>query len=78
MDCVIDRNATDNTQEKLMDVRSLLGESAESLLTHEPAISKDRLHLPGPDFVERVLADSNRNPQTLRNIQSLYPGSRLE
>lgn len=60
-----------------MDIRSLLGESADSLLSHEPAISKDRLHLPGPDFVERVIAGSNRNPQTLRNMQSLYDHGRL-
>lgn len=60
-----------------MDVRSLLGDSADSLLSHEAKISKDRLHLPGPDFVERVLVDSNRNPQTLVSLQRLFDHGRL-
>lgn len=60
-----------------MDVRSLLGDSADSLLSHKPKISKDRLHLPGPDFIERVLIDSNRSPQTLASLQRLFDHGRL-
>jgi len=60
-----------------MDIRSLLGESADALLSYEAKISKDRLNLPGPDFVERVVTSSNRNPQTIRSLQSLFDGGRL-
>ncbi|MEZ5174890.1 MAG: class I fructose-bisphosphate aldolase [Acidimicrobiia bacterium] len=60
-----------------MDLRSLLGDQADSLLSHQPAISKDRLHLPGPDFIERVLVDSNRNARTLGNLQRLFDAGRL-
>ncbi|MEI2638029.1 MAG: class I fructose-bisphosphate aldolase [Microthrixaceae bacterium] len=61
-----------------MDVKSLLGDEAESLLTHESkGLPKENLALPGPDFVERVFVDSNRSPQVLRNLQSLYGHGRL-
>lgn len=61
-----------------MDVKSLLGEEAESLLDHESkTIPKAGLELPGPDFVERVFLDTNRNPQVLRNLQALYGHGRL-
>jgi len=60
-----------------MDVRSQLGDSADSLLSYQAKISKDRLHLPGPDFIERVLIDSNRNPQTLASLQRLFDHGRL-
>ena len=61
-----------------MDVQSLLGEEAEQLLTYESkAISRDDLSLPGPDFIDRVFAQSDRSPQVLRNLQSLLSGGRL-
>ena len=57
---------------------SLLGADAESLLTHEcKTISKESLHLPGPDFVDRIFGQSNRTPQTLRNLGQLYNNGRL-
>jgi class I fructose-bisphosphate aldolase len=60
------------------DITALLGDEAASLLTHESkAISKDDLHVPGPDFVDRVWKDSDRNPQVLRNLQHLYGNGRL-
>ena len=40
-------------------------------------IAKDQLHLPGPDFVDRVLAVSDRSPQVLRNLQTLFDTGRL-
>jgi len=56
----------------------LLGENAEFLLNHTcNTISKEALHIPGPDFVERIFTPSNRNPQVLRNLQSLYNHGRL-
>ncbi len=56
----------------------ILGTSAEVLLNHEcKTISKNLLHLPGNDFVERCFAQTNRNPQVLRNLQALYGTGRL-
>jgi fructose-bisphosphate aldolase, class I len=61
-----------------MDIAAVLGDEAESLLTHvAKAIPKDDLHLPGPDFVDRVWATSDRPVQVLRNLQLLYGSGRL-
>ncbi|MCB1247366.1 MAG: class I fructose-bisphosphate aldolase [Acidimicrobiia bacterium] len=60
-----------------MDIQSLLGDQADYLLSYDAKVSKDRLHLPGPDFVDRVMADTNRSPQTLRNLQGLLDAGRL-
>ena len=61
-----------------MDIQSLLGDAAEPLLSHESkTISRDTLTLPGPDFVDRVFATSNRSPQVLRSLQSLFGNGRL-
>ncbi|MBW4624962.1 MAG: class I fructose-bisphosphate aldolase [Brasilonema octagenarum HA4186-MV1] len=58
-------------------IESLLGKEAEDLLTYKAKVSKDLLHLPGPDFVDRVWLNSDRNPQVLRNLQTLYSTGRL-
>ena len=51
-----------------MDIHALLGDEAESLLTHKCAgISQDLIHLPGPDFLDRSFIGSDRSPQVLRN-----------
>jgi len=56
----------------------LLGERANYLIDHKcQAITKDQLHLPGPDFIERVVYHSNRSPQVLRSLQSLFNHGRL-
>jgi class I fructose-bisphosphate aldolase len=60
-----------------MDLTALLGDEAEGLLTYKPKINKDELALPGPDFIDRVLAYSDRSPQVLRSLQSLYDHGRL-
>jgi fructose-bisphosphate aldolase, class I len=61
-----------------MDIASLLGDDAESLLNHvSKGIPKDDLHLPGPDFVDRIWAGSDRPVQVLRNLQQLYGNGRL-
>ncbi len=61
-----------------MDIPSLLGEQAESLLEHEcNTFGRQSLTLPGPDFVERVFGPSDRSPQVLRNLQGLYSSGRL-
>lgn len=54
-----------------------LGDEAEDLLLYQPKVSKNYLQLPGPDFVERVYAQSDRNPQVLRSLQQLYSHGRL-
>jgi fructose-bisphosphate aldolase, class I len=60
------------------NIVSLLGDQAEYLLNHEcKTISKESIHLPGGDFVDRVFAQTNRSPQVLRNIQSIYDHGRL-
>lgn len=56
----------------------LLGDKAEMLLQHEcKTITKDQLQNPGPDFVDRVFAQTNRSPQVLRSLQALYGNGRL-
>ncbi|HLV64467.1 MAG TPA: class I fructose-bisphosphate aldolase [Polyangiaceae bacterium] len=59
-------------------IQTLLGDKAKDLLEHQSkTIARERLHLPGPDFIDRVFALSDRNPQTLRNLQSLFGSGRL-
>ena len=61
-----------------MDIQGLLGDEAESLLSHESkTIPREDLSLPGPDFVDRVMTSTDRSPQVLRNIQSLFDHGRL-
>ncbi len=58
-------------------IRKLLGQEAESLLSYVCKVPKGTLHLPGPDFVDRILAPSDRTPPVLRNFQSLLDHGRL-
>ncbi|WP_414519172.1 class I fructose-bisphosphate aldolase [Nostoc sp. PCC 9305] len=58
-------------------IESLLGKEAEDLLTHKAKVSRDLIHLPGPDFVDRIWLNSDRNPQVLRNLHLLYSTGRL-
>ena len=59
-------------------IENLLGSDAAHLLDHTcTTIPKENIHVPGSDFVDRVFAQSNRNPQVLRSIQSLYNHGRL-
>jgi class I fructose-bisphosphate aldolase len=59
-------------------VEELLGKDATSLLGHTcKTVSKDKLHLPGPDFVERIFLPTNRNNQVLKNLQWIYNTGRL-
>ena len=58
-------------------IESILGDDA-SLLQHEcKTIPKEQLHLPGPDFVEKVLANSDRSPRVLAAVQALLNTGRL-
>lgn len=59
-------------------IADILGSIADDLLNHQcKTISKDMLHLPGPDFVDRVVAVSDRSSRVMRNMQSLFNHGRL-
>ena len=59
-------------------IEEYLGAKAEYLLGFKsPKISKDRLHLPGPDFVDRVWTISDRNDRVIANLRRLYGHGRL-
>jgi len=59
-------------------IEELLGGDAQSLLGHTAtAIPASSLHLPGPDFVDRVYSITDRSPQVLRNLQQLFSHGRL-
>jgi class I fructose-bisphosphate aldolase len=56
----------------------LLGGGADGLLNYKSkTISKDQLHLPGSDFVDRIFVNSNRNNNVLKNLHQLYNHGRL-
>jgi class I fructose-bisphosphate aldolase len=59
-------------------ITELLGKDADSLLNHKSkTITKEQIHHPGPDFVDRFFVGSNRNIQVLKNLQSIYGHGRL-
>ena len=60
------------------DIQSLLGDKAESLLGFtSPKIPKERLHLPGPNFLDDVFIQSDRNNRALGNLAWMYNHGRL-
>ncbi len=59
-------------------ILELLGSKADDLLQHKSAkISKELLHTPAPDFIDKVFAGTNRNPQVLRNLAAIRNHGRL-
>lgn len=59
--------------------QDLLGQEANSLLGHKcQTVTKDKLHIPGPDWVERIFSSSDRNVRVLRSLQTLYDTGRLK
>jgi class I fructose-bisphosphate aldolase len=59
-------------------IMQALGSKAESLLNHtSTTIDKAYLHLPGPDFVDRIYAHTDRNPQVLRSLAQMFNTGRL-
>src|SRR2546430_11649550 len=59
-------------------IESILADDAEPLLGHTPhTIPKERLTLPGPDFVDRVVAGTDRPIPVLRSLQALFDSGRL-
>ncbi len=60
------------------DVRAILGAEADALLKYESkTVSRSSLYLPGPDFIDRVVAQSDRTPVVLRNYQTILNTGRL-
>jgi fructose-bisphosphate aldolase, class I len=60
------------------DIISLLGADAQNLLEHKcEGIPASQLHLPGPDFIDRIFEASDRSPQVLRNLSDLFGSGRL-
>ena len=59
-------------------ISDLLGKDADSLLNHRcTTIDRSLLHLPGPDFVDRILAQTDRSIPVLRNLQAIFNTGRL-
>jgi class I fructose-bisphosphate aldolase len=66
------------TATSLTTLESILGDDAKDLLEHTSStIPKSQLHLPGPDFVERIWIGSDRPTRVLRSLQSLFDHGRL-
>ena len=62
----------------IKDIERILGDEAESLLTHKcKTVPKEMLYLPGPDFIDRVYAATDRRPQVLRNLGGVFNHGRL-
>jgi len=56
----------------------ILGKDAQYLLEHRcDTILKDNLHLPGPDFIDRIISISDRGSAVLRNLQTVFNHGRL-
>ena len=59
-------------------LEELLGDNAKTLLDHKcTTIDASMLHLPGPDFNERIVAESDRSAQVMRNLQQMWDHGRL-
>jgi class I fructose-bisphosphate aldolase len=68
----------DTSAVSLDRITELLGDDADALLNYESqTISRSELHLPGPDFVDRVLQPTDRSNRVLRNLQWLFDHGRL-
>jgi class I fructose-bisphosphate aldolase len=62
----------------LSRIEELLGQDSNNLLGHvSKTVDKSQLHLPGPDFMERVWLHSNRSPQVIRSLGQIYNSGRL-
>jgi class I fructose-bisphosphate aldolase len=61
----------------MTDITGLLGNEAKSLLEHKAKVPVDSLHVPGPDFIDRVLVHTDRSARVLRSIASVFDNGRL-
>jgi len=63
---------------EMNSIEKALGDKAKYYLEHSSkTVSKDLLHLPGADFVDRVVSQSDRNPRVLMSLQTLFNSGRL-
>jgi len=63
---------------ELSKIEKALGSKAAYYLDHKSkTVEKESLHLPGPDFVDRIFSISDRTPQVLRSLQSILNHGRL-
>ncbi|MFA5804095.1 MAG: class I fructose-bisphosphate aldolase [Melioribacteraceae bacterium] len=61
----------------IQKIKEYLGSEADSLLNYKAKFPKEKLHLPGPDFVDRIFFPSDRSNNVLRNLQWMYNTGRL-
>jgi len=62
----------------MIDIEEILGDEAQELLGHTcEGVGRSELVLPGPDFVDRVMTETDRSPRVLRNLQSVFDHGRL-
>lgn len=62
----------------MIDISQILGNESDDLLSHQcDTITHSNLHLPGADYIERVVIHKNRKPAVLRNLNSIYTHGRL-
>jgi len=61
----------------LSKIKELLGSEADSLLSYKAKFPKEQLHLPGPDFVDRIFSQTDRNINVLKNLQWIFSTGRL-
>jgi len=58
-------------------IQELLGDEASNLLEYKAKFQKENLHLPGSDFIDRVVLNSDRNPQVLNSLGRIFKTGRL-
>jgi class I fructose-bisphosphate aldolase len=58
-------------------IKELLGSEADALLSYKAKVAKERIHLPGPDFVDRIFVPTDRNINVLKNLQWIFQTGRL-
>src|SRR3989337_2318965 len=61
----------------LSKIKELLGNEADALLSYKAKFPKEQLNLPGPDFVDRIFAHTDRNINVLKNLEWIYQTGRL-
>ena len=58
-------------------IKEYLGSDTDSMLTYKAKVPKEKLHLPGPDFVDRIFFPTDRNVNVLKNLQWMIHTGRL-
>jgi len=67
-----------NRESPMIDkIKELLGSEADALLSYKAKVAKERIHLPGPDFVDRIFVPTDRNINVLKNLQWIFQTGRL-